>query len=73
MRYSILRLAAVLTRTDPYAARLVLPAIWHGEAVMAVPHLRYINSATRALTGSLELKWLPPLAVAPARFGKVWL
>ncbi len=55
----------------PYAARLVLPAIWHGEAVMAVPHLGYVNSAKRALTGSLELKWLPPLAVAPARFGKV--
>lgn len=55
----------------PYAARTVLPAIWHAKDVMAVPHLGYVNTGRPSVTAGLRLKWLPPLAVAPAPFGKV--
>ena len=55
----------------PYAARLVLPAIWRGGHVMAVPHLGYAYRGEPALIGGLRLKWLPQHAVTPALFGKV--
>ena len=55
----------------PYAARLVLPAVWQAGEVVAVPHLGYVHRGGSALTIGLRLKWLPPLAVAPALFGKV--
>ncbi len=57
--------------TMPYAARVALPAIWRGDQVVAVPHLAYVHDRNRALTEGLRLRWRPPLAVAPARFGKV--
>lgn len=55
----------------PYAARTVLPALWWGEMVSNVPHLGYVNQRKPLVTKGLELKWRPPLAVAPVRFGKV--
>jgi tRNA(Ile)-lysidine synthase len=55
----------------PYAARTVLPAVWGGEMVSNVPHLGYVNQCKPLVSNGLELKWRPPLAVAPARFGKV--
>jgi tRNA(Ile)-lysidine synthase len=61
-----------LRNTDiPYAARTVLPALWRGEVVSNVPHLGYVNQRKPLVTNGLALKWRPPLAVAPARFGKV--
>ncbi len=57
--------------TLPYAARVVLPAVWHGDQVLAVPHLAYGDRVNPPFTAGLQLKWRPPLAVAPARFGKV--
>lgn len=62
----------LLRNTDiPYGARTVLPAIWRGDEVISVPHLGYDNKVKAPVTAGLELKWLPPLAVGPARFGKV--
>lgn len=55
----------------PYAARTVLPAIWCAERVLAVPHLGFVNGGKGLVTAELRLKWLPPLAVTPAPFGKV--
>ena len=55
----------------PYAARTVLPAVWQGEQVVAVPHLAYVRAETLAHSAGLRLKWLPQQAVAPAPFGKV--
>ncbi len=58
-------------RAIPYAARTVLPALWQGDSVMAVPHLGYVNAQNPLVSADFTLKWQPPLAVAPARFGKV--
>jgi hypothetical protein len=61
-----------LRRTPvPYAVRTVLPAIWCGGQVGAVPHLGFVNGGKALVTNGLRLKWLPPMAVAPALFGKV--
>jgi len=59
------------TTSMPHAVRAVLPAIWCGDQVAAVPHLNFVNDANALLTNGLRLNWLPPLAVAPALFGKV--
>lgn len=55
----------------PYAVRTVLPAVWRANRVMAVPHLGFVNGGKALVTDGLRLKWLPPLAVSPALFGKV--
>jgi hypothetical protein len=51
--------------------RTVLPAVWRANRVMAVPHLGFVNGGKALVTDGLRLKWLPPLAVSPALFGKV--
>ncbi|MDA0654716.1 MAG: tRNA lysidine(34) synthetase TilS, partial [Proteobacteria bacterium] len=53
----------------PYGARTVSPAIWRDDAVLAVPHLGYAVAENLLATAGFQLKWRPPLAVAPARFG----
>jgi tRNA(Ile)-lysidine synthase len=55
----------------PYAARVALPAVWRGDRVMAVSHLGYVDHREPLFTAGLRLRWRPPLAVAPAQFGKV--
>ncbi len=55
----------------PHPARIVLPALWHGQRVAAVPHLGFVNHKNRALTARLRLLWQPPQALAPAPFSKV--
>jgi hypothetical protein len=55
----------------PHAVRTVLPAIWRADQVVTVPHLGFVNDIKALPTNGLQLKWLPPLAVAPALFGKV--
>lgn len=55
----------------PHAVRTVVPAIWRAGQVVAVPHLGFVSDSNALVTNGLRLKWLPPLAVAPALFGKV--
>ena len=59
------------TTSVPHAVRTVLPAVWRGDQVAAVPHLGFFDEANALVTNGLRLIWLPPLAVAPALFGKV--
>ena len=59
------------TTSVPYGARTALPAVWRAEQVMAVPHLGFVNDKKGAFTAGMRLNWRPPLAVAPAPFGKV--
>ena len=53
----------------PYEARIVLPAIWGDDDLLAVPHIEYYNPDIIGLSSELEIKWMPRLAVGPARFG----
>ena len=57
--------------TIPYAARTVLPAIWRADKVLCVPHLGFVAGGKALVANGLRLNWRPPLAVAPAPFGKV--
>jgi tRNA(Ile)-lysidine synthase len=53
----------------PYEARIVLPAIWGDDDLLAVPHIEYYNSDIIGLSSELEIKWMPRVAVGPVRFG----
>tara|TARA_B110000263_G_scaffold166474_2_gene144934 strand:+ start:514 stop:1836 length:1323 start_codon:yes stop_codon:yes gene_type:complete len=53
----------------PYEVRTVLPAIWVDDDLIAVPHIGYYSPDIIGLSSELEMKWMPPVAVGPARFG----
>ena len=53
----------------PYEARIVLPAIWGDDDLLAVPHIEYYNPDIIGLSSELEIKWMPRVAVGPVRFG----
>jgi len=55
----------------PHPVRIVMPAIWRGDEVVAVPHLGFVNQAEPAVSEGIGLIWRPRQAVSPAAFGKV--